>query len=243
VITWAYNIADKNPQIRAAAFFIIYLLAVNVSGAHFNPAVSVAVYLTEKENRNMRYLIWAIVVQVLGCGFGVIIAYFLLKDYLAGKSGLFVDYSIDSFSLYPIPPSTASLYNYGIYYYMDKGEHELEPSIYFSRVCFQEILQTMVFVFVFLAVRYDPRFSKSSRMLKGLALMHVLWGCYALSLGAGACLNPAFGFAQSLYWLSLGEANAHIYNMSCMWVYIVMPFVGAAVAAVLFRMHRQVDME
>jgi glycerol uptake facilitator-like aquaporin len=84
VVTWAYNIANKDPQIRAAAFFIIYLLAVNVSGGHFNPAVSVAVYLTEKENRNLRYLICAIVVQVLGCGFGVLIAYFLLKDYQSG---------------------------------------------------------------------------------------------------------------------------------------------------------------
>lgn len=213
---------------------------MNVSGAHFNPAVSVAVFLTEKV-KNLRYLICAIVVQVLGCGLGVLLAYFLLKDYQSGNSGFFPDYQIDSYSLYPIPPSSAALYNLGIYYYMDRTE--VEPSIYFSRVCFQEILQTMIFVFAFLAMRYDPRFSKSSRMLKGLALFHVLMGCYSLSLGAGACLNPAFGLVQSLYWLSLGEANAHLYNLSCMWVYIVMPFVGGAIAAALFAKHSEVKVE
>ena len=64
IVTWAFNISDKSPQIRAVAYFIAYLLAVNVSGGHFNPATSIGVYLFEKDNkdRNTRYLICAIVV-------------------------------------------------------------------------------------------------------------------------------------------------------------------------------------
>ena len=114
---------------------------------------------------------------------------------------------------------------------------ETEPSIYFTRVCFQEVLQTFIFTFLFLAMRFDALFNKSSRMIKGLVLFHVLWACYALSLGAGACLNPAFGLAQSIYWLGLGETNNLLYNMSCLWIYTLMPFIGAAIAAALFQSH------
>ncbi len=33
--------------------------------------------------------------------------------------------------------------------------------------------------------------------------MHVLFACYVLSAGAGACLNPALGLAQTTYWVGL----------------------------------------
>jgi glycerol uptake facilitator-like aquaporin len=63
VITWAYNLGGKGYEIRAIAYFAMYILAVNVSGGHFNPATSLAVYLTEAESksRNTRYLIAVII--------------------------------------------------------------------------------------------------------------------------------------------------------------------------------------
>ena len=118
---------------------------------------------------------------------------------------------------------------------------ETEPSIYLMRVASQEILQTFIFTFVFLAMRYDTLFTKTTRLVKGVTLLHVLWACYALSLGAGACLNPAFGLAQTIYWLGLGDHNNHLYNLDCLWVYATVPFLGAIIAAVLFKIHNGVS--
>ena len=52
LLTYSFNLsADKsnNPEhlVRAAAYFIGWLIAASVSGAHFNPAVSLAVFIFE----------------------------------------------------------------------------------------------------------------------------------------------------------------------------------------------------
>lgn len=106
IVTWAFNIGAKDNSTRAVAYFIGYLFAVNVSGAHFNPATSLAVYLTEKDSKdkNLRYLIAVMVMQLAGCFFGVLIGFILLKDYKSGTTGFFIDYRDDSYSLFPIPP-------------------------------------------------------------------------------------------------------------------------------------------
>ncbi len=130
-------------------------------------------------------------------------AFILLKDYISGNTGLWPDRFLESYSLYPRPVAFTSQRNLGLYFYMDTTE--TEPSVYYTRVSLQEVLQTMTFTLIFLALRYDNLFTKTSRLVKGITLMHVLWACYALSLGAGACLNPAFGLAQTTYWIGLAE--------------------------------------
>jgi glycerol uptake facilitator-like aquaporin len=47
-VTWAFNLGYKFGFPRAGAYLAGFLLAYNVSGAHFNPATSIAVYLQEK---------------------------------------------------------------------------------------------------------------------------------------------------------------------------------------------------
>ena len=62
----------------------MFLFAVHASGAHFNPATSFAVYLSEKgvEKRksNLRYLLCVMLVQIFGAYLGVLIDFLLLKD-------------------------------------------------------------------------------------------------------------------------------------------------------------------
>ena len=66
VITYSYTLTSKDPFLRSIVFLAMYLFAVHISGAHFNPATSFAVYLSEKgiEKRksNLRYLLCAILV-------------------------------------------------------------------------------------------------------------------------------------------------------------------------------------
>lgn len=51
LITQAYNLGVKNPIIRALTYMISFIMAYNVSGGHFNPATSFAVYWHEKDSR------------------------------------------------------------------------------------------------------------------------------------------------------------------------------------------------
>lgn len=63
IVTTAFNLGRKSPMVRAGAYLGGYLFAQGVSGAHFNPATTVAVYLTEKDSKaeNKRYMVSAIV--------------------------------------------------------------------------------------------------------------------------------------------------------------------------------------
>lgn len=48
VITYAFELSDNNSLARAVAFFIMYILASHISGAHFNPAITFACYLSDR---------------------------------------------------------------------------------------------------------------------------------------------------------------------------------------------------
>ena len=44
---YAYNFTHANYMIRGFTYFVGWILFVSVSGAHFNPALTFAVYLAE----------------------------------------------------------------------------------------------------------------------------------------------------------------------------------------------------
>lgn len=49
LITYAFNLSDQDSNIRAIAYCFAFIVAYNVSGSHFNPATSLAVFI--KENK------------------------------------------------------------------------------------------------------------------------------------------------------------------------------------------------
>jgi glycerol uptake facilitator-like aquaporin len=48
-VVYAFALSDKDPWYRAVAFFAGYIFAIHVSGGHFNPATSLAVFICEKD--------------------------------------------------------------------------------------------------------------------------------------------------------------------------------------------------
>ncbi len=106
--------------------------------------------------------------------------------------------------------------------------------MYIGRIALQEAFESMLFTFVFLAVAYEPHFAKTSRALKAIVLVHVLYMCYRFTLGSGASLNPALGVAQTIYWVGIAATDNYQYDASLIWVYAVMPMVGAAIASKLY---------
>lgn len=98
VITYSFTMTGKEPFLRSVVYLAMYLFAMHVSGAHFNPATSLAVYLSEKgfEKRkgNLRYLLLVMLVQVLGAYLGVLISFLLLKDYNIFGAKTIIDISL-----------------------------------------------------------------------------------------------------------------------------------------------------
>ena len=60
-----------------------YLWAVRVSGGHFNPALTLAVYIKTKtkDSTHGTYAIAAVIMQFLGACLGILFVYLALKDY------------------------------------------------------------------------------------------------------------------------------------------------------------------
>jgi glycerol uptake facilitator-like aquaporin len=83
LVVYAFNLTGYNYLPRAWAYFIGYMIAVNVSGAHFNPATSLAVYITEaKYSENLKYLLILMGVQFMGGLAGLLMTYLLARNYL-----------------------------------------------------------------------------------------------------------------------------------------------------------------
>lgn len=124
-----------------------------------------------------------------------------------------------------------------IWYFSELG------NIYYAKVVFLEICNTFLFVLVYLLVIYKPSLRTVDEIIKGLAVSVTLWIVYYMSAGSGACYNPALAIAQTCYqvgFLNAMDANGNGFA-SLIWVYIVMPFIGAILAAIFFRIHIYLD--
>lgn len=87
-----------------------------------------------------------------------------------------------------------------------------------------ECILTFIFVLVILSVTSKKKFEKCAGLIIGftLTLVHI-FGIYF----TGTSVNPARSFGPAIF--KGGEA------LSSLWVFIVGPLVGAALAAVIFR--------
>ena len=61
------------------------------------------------------------------------------------------------------------------------------------------MINTMTFIICYLLIIYKPSLRTVDEIIKGLGASVVLWVCYFLSAGSGACLIPALGLAQTAY--------------------------------------------
>jgi glycerol uptake facilitator-like aquaporin len=142
-----------------------------------------------------------------------------------------------AYSVYPRAGSTPSLY----FYQTNQERSQDIYSVYIGRVGLQEALQTMMFTFVFLVLTYDPQFVKTSRALKALVMIHVLYMVYVFSLGSGACFNPAIAFGETIYWVIIAAADNVDSDAGLIWVYMLFPMIGAAMAAMLYGIYEPIS--
>lgn len=113
----------------------------------------------------------------MGAFAGILMVYLIFKRPVLG------------YFLWPNLQDTGPLF----WYFSERG------NIYYGKVIFLEILNTLTFIWVYLIVIYKPQLRTVDEIVKGLAVSFTLWICYFMSAGSGACLNPALGLAQSCY--------------------------------------------
>ncbi|MCR5135698.1 MAG: aquaporin [Oscillospiraceae bacterium] len=93
-----------------------------------------------------------------------------------------------------------------------------------------EIVLTFIFVLCILGVTSKKAGHGS---FAGLVIGLTLTGVHILGIGlTGTSVNPARSFGPAL----VAMLNGNAAPMSCLWVFIGGPFVGAAIAALLYRL-------
>jgi len=97
---------------------------------------------------------------------------------------------------------------------------------------------------VYLILRYESAMRKVDRIVKGAACSAILVACIKMTDGSGGSINPALGFAHSIY--MIGYENTKLWGLGntdakFIWVYMVFPYVGASIAAAFFRLHIYID--
>lgn len=174
ILECAFNFTQASYMARSFAYFVAWLLAVSVSGAHFNPAVSLAVYLAEgKYARQIGRLLLYWLFQLCGFFFGCLIVYMIFNN------------PVNTYLLWPMAQNP----DVRIWFFSEEG------NIYYGKILFLEIFNTFLFVLTYLFVIYKPSLRTVDEIIKGLALAFTLWATYFMSAGSGACGNPALAIA------------------------------------------------
>jgi aquaporin Z len=201
-------------EIATALAFGLVLAAMcyaigGVSGCHINPAVSLAFLLKNlflpKEKRDFGWK--EFFVYVIAQNIGSFIACLLLFVILGDSNGF--------------------------------GANTIQPLIAGSKnavliACFVEIILTMVFVLVILAVTRSKKTSRISGVVIGstLTLVHLVGIPFT-----GTSVNPARALWPDLFAKFIPELYGKTGNADALnqcWIYVVCPLIGAALAALLY---------
>jgi len=224
ILVYSFNFSSNNYIVRATTYFSVWVLGVAISGAHFNPATTLGVYLSEgKYLKQLGRLILYWLFQLMGAFAGILFTYLIFNEPVQG---------------YLLWPNENISGGVGATRYFSEFSN-----IYYGKILWLEMLNTFVFVYVYLLIIYKPSLRIADEIIKGLGVSLVLYACYTTTAESGACLNPALGVAQVSYqvgFLNGVDLNGGRYA-SAIWCYIVFPLIGAIIAALFFRMHISID--
>ena len=179
----------------------------NISGCHVNPAVSLAMLINGK--MNLKDFIGYVVAQVLGAFAGSGILYFLIHSSKAIQDAA----TAQSQSVLELAGLGANGFD---------TLSSLGINMWGALVV--ELVLTFVFIYTILGVTSDEKKSSVAGIVIGLTLTFV--HLIGINL-TGTSVNPARSLAPAV--LLGGEALKQV------WVFIVAPFVGAALSAIVFK--------
>lgn len=178
----------------------------NISGCHVNPAVSFAMLINKK--MTVKDFVFYVIAQIIGAFVGAGLLYFIFTQ-LSAITG--VDGGI----------ATVGLGTNGF----DK-QAALGTTMWGALAV--EAILTFVFIYTILGVTSDEKKSSVAGIVIGLTLTFV--HLIGINL-TGTSVNPARSLAPATIMAILGKMEA----IQQVWVFIVAPFVGSALAAFTFK--------
>ena len=181
------------PLAIGASLMIMVYMGGHISGGHYNPAVSLAVFLRGKMTSPGEFVAY-IVSQLAGAVVASLVGYAITGRLFA-----------------PAPAESATA----------------------MAALLVEVLYTFALALVVLNVAVARKTQGNS--FYGLAIgFTVTVGAFAGGPVSGGAFNPAVGTGPTLVQAALGSGSlAHL------WLYLVGPFVGGALAALVFGLQEQ----
>lgn len=222
ILVQGVNYSGGKPLIVGLTLYMNILLFESVCGAHFNPAVTVAVYFMEIKNAAAKNLLW------------------VLLFWLAQFSGALVG---ALFSISTIPDDMLPALHRGAY----KTQDGTTTKYYEDYSVFMvELIYTFMFVLIVTYQKYDPAMLTPGSFLDAVACGLALYVSVTMASSvSGGCINPAVGLALTLcaklYDIRNGDESSVGFEKD-LWIYIVAPLLGGLLAAVFYKyVHIPID--
>ena len=201
-----YTDFDIVPTVLAGGLIVtglVYLFQ-KVSGAHFNPIVSIPMYIIKKINA--RELFYYICAQIIGSLLGSL----LLALCRRGKFDILSSNKV------------------GIYLINLTENKEIDTLCYTSAL-FCEVFCTFILLMVVLASTVEKNnFGNLTGLIVGITLVFIIFTGFNIS---GAYLNPVRSFAPAFWEAVIGGNTTAIKQI---WIYILGPFAGSALATLVY---------
>ena len=191
----------------------LVLISAPITGAHFNPAITLSVYISNKDwRKEWDLFIYVSLAAFVGAWWGCSLAWIALYNPDAeptSKAG--------------IPLSEVVV---------------LQPGVGLSlgNAFFIEALTTFVFVYSVLLVKTSTLSPSDSAILTAFGCCQTLLAMVILDgASSGAALNPAIGFSLTIYdYVNFGDTLTTGKNLA---VYVIGPYVGGAFAGLFHKGH------
>jgi aquaporin Z len=179
-----------NPLAIGSMLMVMVYMGGHISGAHYNPAVTLAALMRKKIDLNGAIQYWT--VQVIGSFLAALVIYLTYNKAMS-------------------PPAPAA------------GLSVLKPLM-------MEVLFTFALASVIMNVAMTKKTAGNNYF--GLAIgFTVMASAFCAGPISGGAFNPAVAFGPTLMDTLVGGNS-----MGNLWIYIVGPFAGAVIAALIFPM-------
>lgn len=221
---------SNNPVTFAFSLFASIMIFGGITGGHFNPAVTLGVYISEgKFGANISWLGILWVAQILGA----CLAWGLCESTLFGeKLG-----EIPSGDVQILCPQDPTNGNWPAKSVCD-GTNTDAGFLVDIQVLMNETILTAVFVSVILMVKAGGVITPSADGAAGaLAICLVLLGCIKTGGKLGGCLNPAVAFALGANQVTHLHDESKIYS-HYIYAFMLGPLLGGAIAGGFTYLHR-----
>ena len=225
LFTYCILVSTGDAIAVALSLFAMIIIFGDVTGGHFNPAVTIGVLIWQffkgDTGKNCLLSVIMIVSQICGSILGACIASFVLQVATRDFFGEFVKTKVPQ-DYVPIlaPPDTQVTEAYG-------GFHLDYQTFIGQMIC------TWIFVLVILTVKGKNSGPSTDGVLVGMVVAATLWGLINIDYVTGACFNPAVAIGQTVFqtW-HLNNTNQYLTHY--LYAYTTGPAIGGALAGAFF---------